>query len=226
MNFVIRTVDDYKSLITSEHADKPKYMATIGVTASISAYLQELAADLPRQFDLDEAVGVQLDAVGEWIGRSRRIDTPLTGVYFTWDDVASTGWDNGVWQGEFDPDSGLTVLPDDEYRLLLRAKVAANQWDGTIPGAYDIWTTVFPDSLIIIQDNQDMSMTVGVAGSQLSTVTQALLTGGYIPLKPEGVRVNYYAISVDSGPLFAWDAESEALAGWDTGSWALELPPT
>lgn len=226
MNFVVRTVDDYKSLITSEHADKPKYMATIGLTASLSAYLQELAADLPRQFDLDEAVGVQLDAVGEWIGRSRRIDTPLTGVYFTWDDIASTGWDNGVWQGEFDPDSGLTVLPDDEYRLLLRAKVAANQWDGTIPGAYDIWTTAFTDSLIVIQDNQDMSMTVGVAGSQLSTVTQALLTGGYIPLKPEGVRVNYYAISVDSGPLFAWDAESEALAGWDTGSWALELPPT
>ena len=226
MNFVVRTVDDYKSLITSEHADKPKYMATIGLTASLSAYLQELAADLPRQFDLDEAVGVQLDAVGEWIGRSRRIDTPLTGVYFTWDDIASTGWDNGVWQGEFDPDSGLTVLPDDEYRLLLRAKVAANQWDGTIPGAYDIWTTAFTDSLIVIQDNQDMSMTVGVAGSQLSTVTQALLTGGYISLKPEGVRVNYYAISVDSGPLFAWDAESEALAGWDTGSWALELPPT
>lgn len=226
MNLIARTTEDYQSLITSHHADKPKFMATVAIAAKVFAHLQQLAADLPRQFDLDEAVGVQLDAVGEWIGRSRRIDTPLTGVYFTWDDVASTGWDAGVWQGPFDPDSGLTVLPDDEYRLLLRAKVAANQWDGSIPGAYEVWTTVFNDSIILIQDNQDMSMTVGIAGTPVSTVTQALLTGGYIPLKPEGVRVNYYAISVDSGPLFAWDADSEALAGWDTGSWALELLPT
>ena len=226
MTLIARTVADYQSLITSAHADKPKFVATVGLAASISAHLQQLAADLPRQFDLDEAVGAQLDVVGEWIGRSRRIDTPLTGVYFTWDNVASTGWDAGVWQGEFDPDSGLTSLPDDEYRLLLRAKVAANQWGGSIPGAYEVWTTVFPNSLIIIQDNQDMSMTVGIAGEQLSTVTQSLLTGGYIPLKPEGVRVNYYATSVDSGPLFAWDSESAALAGWDTGSWALELSPT
>lgn len=221
-----RNVNDYLGLVTSQHRLKPKFIATVSASVSLACELQALLASIPEKFDVDVAVGVQLDAVGEWAGIGRNIDTPLTGVYFTWDDTAATGWDGGVWQGPYDPDSGLTTLPDDSYRTLVKAKIAANRWDGSIPGAYDVWTTVFTGSYIIIQDNQDMTMTVGVAGMQLDTVTQALLTGGYIPLKPQGVGVDYYAISTNDGPLFAWDSDSPALAGWDLGSWALELPPT
>ncbi len=70
-----------------------------------------------------------------------------------------------------------------------------------------------------------MSMTVGIAGQPLDIVTRALLTNGYLPLKPEGVRINVYSITPVSGPLFAWDAESEALAGWDVGNWGIEITP-
>jgi hypothetical protein len=52
------------------------------------------------------------------------------------------------------------------------------------------------------------------------------LTGGYIPLKPEGVRVNEYLVPVDDGPLFAWDIQNDLLDGWETGSWAREIAPT
>jgi hypothetical protein len=109
---------------------------------------------------------------------------------------------------------------------LLKAKVAANSWDGSIPGAYAIWNAAFSgQSYIIIQDNQDMSMTVGIAGQPLDIVTRALLTNGYLPLKPEGVRINVYSITPVDGPLFAWDAESEALAGWEVGNWGIEITP-
>lgn len=221
-----RLIDDYLSLVTSEHRLKQKFTDTISLSVALQSHLQGLAASLPEKFDVDHAVGVQLDAVGKWVGASRYVGIPLVGVYFSWDSTVVDGWDAGVWQGPFDPDSGLTTLPDDSYRILIKAKIAANHWDGSIPGAYKVWTTVFPDSYIIIQDNQDMSMIVGIAGTQLDTVTQALLTGGYIPLKPEGVRVSYYAIATTDGPLFAWDSDSLALAGWDTGSWAVELSPT
>jgi hypothetical protein len=220
------TNEDYLNLITSEHRGKEKFEATVVAGVSPFSKLQEVMLGLPADFDIDSAVGVQLDAVGAWIGRSRRIDTPLVGVYFTWDDLASDGWDSGIWKGPFDPDSGLVDLPDDSYRVLLKAKIAANSWDGTIPGAYAIWATVFTNSQLVIQDNQDMSMVVGIAGQPLSIVDQALLTNGYIPLKPEGVRVQYYAIAPAAGALFAWDTdESTALAGWDTGQWATELIP-
>lgn len=220
------TRDQYITLITSEHFDKPRFVDTVGAGIDPLAQLQNVLFGLPADFDIDTAVGVQLDALGIWIGRSRRIDAPLVGVYFTWDDVASDGWGSGIWKGQFDPDSGLVDLPDDSYRILLKAKIAANSWDGTIPGAYAIWATVFTDSQLIIQDNQDMSMVVGIAGQPLSIVDQALLTNGYIPLKPEGVRVQYYAIAPAEGSLFAWDvASSTALAGWETGQWAIELIP-
>lgn len=220
------TNEDYLNLITSEHRGKEKFEATVVAGVSPFSKLQAVMLGLPADFDIDSAVGVQLDAVGAWIGRSRRIDTPLVGVYFAWDDLASDGWESGIWKGPFDPDSGLVDLPDDSYRVLLKAKIAANSWDGTIPGAYTIWATVFTNSQLVIQDNQDMSMVVGIAGQPLSIVDQALLTNGYIPLKPEGVRIQYYAIAPAAGALFAWDTdESTALAGWDTGQWATELIP-
>lgn len=220
------TNEDYLNLITSEHRDKPRFVETVAATTAPFSAIQNVLNGLLRDFDIDHAVGVQLDAVGAWIGRSRRIDTPLVGVYFAWDDLASNGWDSGIWKGPFDPDSGLVGLPDDAYRVLLKAKIAANNWDGTIPGAYAIWETVFTNSQLVIQDNQDMSMVVGIAGQPLSIVEQALLTNGYIPLKPAGVRVQYYAIAPAAGALFAWDAdEGSALAGWDTGQWGVELIP-
>ena len=221
------TLDEYLSLITSEHRGKEKFEATVTAGVGPLVKVQDVARGFPADFDIDTAVGAQLDDVGEWIGRSRRIDIPLVGVYFAWDDTAQTGWDSGVWKGEFDPDSGLTNLPDDSYRRLLKAKIAANSWDGTIPGAYAIWASAFDNSsFLIIQDNQDMSMIVGIAGQRLNAVDQSLLLGGYIPLKPAGVRVLFYAITPEEGLLFAWDVEeSGAVAGWDIGQWAVELVP-
>lgn len=221
------TLDEYLALITSEHTGKPKFEATVAAGVSPLAKVQAVLKSLITELDIDSAVGVQLDKIGEWVGRSRRIDTPLVGVYFAWDDLASSGWDSGVWKDIYDPDSGLVDLPDDAYRTLLKAKVAANNWDGTIPQAYEVWTAAFgTDTFLLIQDNQDMSMVVGIAGQPLSIVEQALLTNGYIPLKPEGVRIEYYAVAPAAGPLFAFDVEpSGGAAGWDAGQWVTELIP-
>lgn len=218
---------EYLALITSEHTGKPKFEATVAAGVSPLAKVQEVLKSLIGELDIDTATGVQLDKVGEWVGRSRRIGTPLVGVYLAWDDLAVDGWDSGIWKGTFDPDSGLVDLPDDAYRTLLKAKIAANNWDGTIPQAYSVWEAAFGSgAFLLIQDNQDMSMVVGIAGQQLSIVDQALFTNGYIPLKPAGVRVQYYAIAPAAGALFAWDTgEGSALAGWDTGQWAIELIP-
>ena len=221
------TLDQYLALITSEHTGKQKFEATVAAGVSPLAKVQDVLKSLITELDIDSAVGVQLDAVGQWVGRSRRIDTPLVGVYFAWDDTVGDGWESGVWKDTHDPSSGLVDLPDDAYRTLLKAKVAANNWDGTMPQAYDVWTAAFgTDTYLLIQDNNDMSMVVGIAGVPLSIVEQALLTNGYIPLKPEGVRIQYYAVAPAEGSLFAFDVvEGSALAGWEHGQWATELIP-
>lgn len=212
--------DTYLNLITSLYRGKPKFVAWCSGLAGSVVNAQALLDAVRKGFDLDTAAGVQLDRIGEWVGRSRYLETPLEGVYFSWG-VAGVGWGQGSWKGPYDPETGLVSLPDDAYRTLLRAKIAANCWDGTTPGAYEAWETAFAGtgSMVIIQDNQDMSMIIGVAGAYPDAVTKALLTGGYIPLKPEGVRVEYYAVAPVGGAIFAWNCDSDALNGWGSGSW-------
>jgi hypothetical protein len=219
------TVTDYLNLITSAFRQKPKYLATVTLDVTVQLRVQELLQSMIAKFDVDVAVGSQLDTIGKWVGITRNVSIPISGVYFTWDADYTLGWDFGTWQPNLAPAS-ITTLPDDAYRTLIKAKIAANQWDGTTDGAYRIWESVFTTVTILIQDHQDMSYDLALVGGIVDSLTLALLTGGYIPLKPEGVRVNTYFVPVDTGPVFGWDVESPYLGGWDEASWARELAPT
>lgn len=213
--------DAYVSLITSEHADKDKFIAAVRASVAPFADSQAQLANFLPSFDLDSAVGAQLDVIGLWVGASRNVATPLTGVYFEFDNPL-LGWDEGFWKGRFDPDEGLTSLDDDHYRALIRAKIAANHWDGTLPSADAILAQLLEGSTVYIQDNQDMTMTVGVVGAPLDVVLRALLTGGYLTLKPEAVRIDAYLVpSVPATPLFGFDVENSLISGFDTGSWGV-----
>jgi len=214
------TVEEYLNLITSAYRKKPKFEAMVSDYVSVPSRVQDLLASMIPIFDVDVAVGDQLDIIGLWVGISRNVNIPTTGIYFSWDGVDPTvGWDYGTWQGNL-PTSTITELPDDAYRTLIKAKIAANKWDGTTTNAYVIWDALFPDLNILIQDNQNMSYAMIFFGGIISSLTVALITGGYIPLKPEGVRISGYYIPVDDGPVFGWDIDTDYMQGWDQGSWA------
>lgn len=210
----------YTNLITSEHADKPKFMAMIALTVQPFIDQQTVLQSMPSLFDLDDAVGSQLDDTGEWIGQSRNLEIPLTGVYFGFG-LQGQGWGQGVWRGPFDPVEGLTSLSDTDYRTLLKARVANNRWDGTIPGAYSFMDPLFPNSLFFIQDNGDMSMYEGLMGSdEFNAVLFALFTQGYLKTKPLGVNIRGYVIpSVPATPLFGFGVENSTISGFGVGAW-------
>lgn len=219
------TLIQYLDLITSEHRDKPKFLATVGINTAVQRRVQDLLSTMIPKFDIDLATGGQLDIIGQWVGISRNVSIPVAGIYFSWDGSQFVGWDFGVWKDNLQP-ATISTLFDESYRTLIRAKIAANQWDGTTEGAYAIWDAVFPTLTILIQDNQNMSYALAIVGGVIDSLTLALLTGGYLPLKPEGVRVSTYYVPINSGPLFAWDTQSASLGGWDSGSWAREIQPT
>lgn len=222
------TVQTYLNRITSEHQDKPKFMATVAFSVAIYARIQELLDSMEVEggiFDLDTPpVGQQEDFIGELVGISRDVDIPIAGIFFSWDGTADIGWDFGIWQSDNQP-TDLVKLPDDVYLLLIRAKIAANNWDGTTEGAYKIWNILFPNLKLLIQDNQNMTFIIALQGAPIDSLTQALLTQGYLPLKPEGVRITEYIVAVDTSPLFGWDVATPSMAGWDTGSWGQEIVP-
>ena len=223
------TIDEYRKLLTHAHATKPRFVATVDTVVSPMAKLQSELQGLVAHFDLDTAVGVQLDCCGEWIGLSRRVDMPLQGIYFAWG-VEDVGWSEGAWKSIFDPIDGAVSVPDETYRRMLTARVAFNRWNGSVPGAYAILQLLFkPDVVISIEDWQDMTFVIALAGGIVDATLRALLTHGLIAIKPAGVQIRYYAVPPVSGPLFVWGTPdgvvSDGAAGWGTGQWAEHIIP-
>lgn len=186
-------IEDYLTLITSEHVDRPRFLATVDLSVSPFVAMQDLLRSIPEAYDIDHAVGVQLDAVGLWIGRTRKVYIPVVGVFFEWDGATvATGWDVGLWLGTGEPSDVVTVLTDDQFRQVLRGKIEANKWKGDREGQYRIIDTSFGKSgTTRIVDNQDMTQTILVNLGALSSLQRGMLESGYIPIKPAGVGQNF-----------------------------------
>jgi hypothetical protein len=214
----MRALADYLGLVTGQHRHRPRYRATIEATLAPLAEVQGFLEALPAAFDVDLAVGVQLDAVGAWVGISRRVAVPLAGVYFSFDEEL-LGFDLGSWFSPFSPSTGLVELDDETFRTLIRVRIAANSWDGRAETAAAALAPAFPANPVLIEDRQNMTIVIALAGPLVDAVTRALLRDGYLPFKPVGVGVDYL-VPTTPGPLFAFDVQTSALAGFDTGGWA------
>lgn len=158
-------IDSYVASITSEHIDKPNFIAWLSSSLNIVDGVYNLLSDMDNNFDIDNAIGIQLDMLGTVIGRNRTLNfQPLNGS---------------------DP-----VLNDTDYKLVLRAKIAMNNWGGTIPEMYSIWNNIFDDIQLELQDNQNMSFIAYILG-YVDQARQSLIQAGMIVPKPEGVHIKY-----------------------------------
>lgn len=197
-------IQKYLNLVTSQHQGKPKFMAWLSNPLCILDDAVTLVNSFYSYFDIDLAIGVQLDVLGEILGVSRTVTFQPAGYY-------SLGVIGVPYSTHPSP-----VLADDTYRLVLRAKILQNQWDGTISQIYSLWNTIFPGSLLVIQDNQDMTLNALVIG--LSTQLQKdLITNGYIVPRPEGVLMTF---SYSNDPYFAYDMDTPDFKGYSEGYWA------
>jgi hypothetical protein len=211
-------------LITSEHNLQPRFMATVTALVQAFADLNLVVGGMPSMFDLDNAAASQEDTLGLWVGVGRDVQVALVGVYFSLDDP-SLGLDQGSMQGPSDPTTGLIILPDGAYRTLLRARIAANFWDGTVPGAYAAWNQLFAGTGfgILIQNAAKMHIIYALTGPVPDALTLALFQGGYLNLKPAAVMIDLYITpAVANTPYFGLDASTAAVAGLDVGQFGIE----
>jgi hypothetical protein len=219
-------VTAYTGLITSEHAPKPKFVALVTALAQPFSDATALANSMATIFDIDTAVGQQLDFIGQWVGLTRNLKVPITGVFFSLD--VAPGLDQGIVWTPFTPTSGLEQLPDDQYRTALRAKILNNQWDGSLAQAYQIYNSLFSNSGYVpfIQDNADLTMYIGIAGKIPDALTLAMLTQGMLDVRPAGVQVVAYVTPSANAPIFALDIQNANFAGLDYGAVAVFNPPS
>lgn len=196
------TLNTYLSLIPSQHSDKPKFVALFSAIANSYIAVQQTIVGFLDDFYLETAVGVQLDAVGLWVGLSRVLKAPITGIFFTFDSALDgETWDTGIWKSRFEPGDALYVLPDHLYRFAIKLKILENRWDGTITQLYQIWDSVFGNEEIdlYIQDNQNMSFDAYFVSTKLSIAQQRIIEQSGLFPKPAGVSLNY--IFTDTPPV-------------------------
>lgn len=213
---------DYTDLITSEHRGKPKFTATVSASATPLAEQQTFLDGMPAAFDLDTAIGAQLDAVGAWVGISRLIQIPLINVWFSFD-IDGRGFDEGIWQGPYDPETGIYALDDDTYRKLIRLKILVNNWDGLEGSAAQAIETFYASegSYPFLVGGQNMSMTVCISGARPPAVMFALFAGRYVEFKPASVQIDTVVPSIPGDAVFGFDVDNEYIGGFDTASWAV-----
>ena len=219
----------YTDLITNYHRGKPLFVDHVDLSTRPLTDTSTALRNLLTAFDIDSAVGVQLDVLGEWIGRTRIVSQPISGVYFSFD-TDGVGWDQGVWQGPYDPDAGFTSLSDDTYRIVLKAKIAINSWDGQNDSLPAILETALNGSGLRMQivDNQDMTISVWVFPeediSKVSLELIAAIKQGYLTVKAAGVwagDIQTPSIETPSvgNRFFGFDMDNEYIAGFDDGAW-------
>lgn len=223
----------YTELITNYHATKPKFLAHVDLMTRPLIDVAAATRGLITAFDIDSAVGVQLDILGLWVGRSRVVSQPISGVYFSWD-TDGLGYDHGVWQGPYDPDSGYMYLSDETYRVILKAKIAINNWDGrndSLPAILDAATAGSGLRMQIV-DNQDMTISVWVfPDTDISDVSRELIAAikqGYLTVKAAGVwagGIETPSVETPSegSKFFGFDMDNEFISGFDVGAWGVLL---
>lgn len=190
---------DYTGLITSEHTDKPNFIAVI--VALVQGFSDQVngALAVPPDFDVDAAVGVQLDAVGLWANITRVITVVPSAAF-----PAAAPYQ--------------VVLDDTTFRRLIKARILANRWDGTPQQVQQLLAVFYGPSGITaaVVDNQDMSINLLMAGGTPTDAEAAVLSQMILPVRPSGVQIKSSYIN-PTGPLFGLDVENSLISGPDVG---------
>jgi hypothetical protein len=163
-------VSYYQDLLIIQYNDKPNALATIDLL--VSAVIADLIPiDVGNAFDLETAVGVQLDGIGEYAGVVRR------GFTFT----------------------GPVELDDADFRSLIKIAIARNYSYSSLFDIQALLNQFFADALFVF-DYKNMRMSYffdeTVGSRQLAEV---FVFNNLLP-KPMGVQLGslIYAETINS----------------------------
>lgn len=200
----------YSDLLIVQYKQKEKARATIALLVE-QVLADGIIFDVLDGYDLDSAVGEQLDVLGKWVGVDRFFDGADYGdsVFGFADAVFSggvssyiTGFDdatllnkNGIF---LDAEQAITTglrLNDDAFRILIRFKILQNNIDHSDKAINDALFATFGNT-IFAKDNLDMTMTYFI-GNVDSVLVDAIFQKDLL-LRPMGVGVQTVILSAQS----------------------------
>ncbi|UXY51320.1 DUF2612 domain-containing protein [Pseudomonas tohonis] len=182
----------YDRLLIWQYQGKPRAAATAELLSRQFGDTWQGLAALPEALDIDNAEGVNLDLVGKHVGQGRVLPGLAPRSLFGFQDVAGAkGFGKGKWYRMGDPLGDSAVLDDDDYRFLIRCRIARNYQLGTIEDISAALRFIF-NSETVVFDQYDMSLTVVIRTDQVSDFKRYALNTLDILPRPAGVRIQFY----------------------------------
>lgn len=162
-------IDYYKSLLILQYASQPNALATM--QSIVGKLVQDqIIQQVTDGFDVDTAIGAQLDILGTYVGQSRIVFGLLAGdfwampeyadaayaSYFGWAEYADTDptWN---WLLYNDVNSLAYTLSDSQMRRMIKLRAALRSSANGLGDLDDILYSFF-GVYLNLQDNQDMSI--------------------------------------------------------------------
>jgi len=140
----------YQYLGTEEGSQKMRAFISGAYTDSSNG-IEYLCQSVLDAFCLDCLSGNQLDTVGKLVGLVRPTLSQIGQAgFFGFDSLPNLPFDFGTFQDGRTLNDAL--VSDDQYRLFLKIKIAANVWDGTRPGLKSILMIATGAEQIVIEN--------------------------------------------------------------------------
>lgn len=202
MQDVSNIVDYYANLLIIQYHNKPKAKATIELLVR-ELVASGIVLDINEGYNVDTAIGTQLDILGKYIGVERMYrDNALSDMFsletYTesdptlqdrWGFVTYANYDTTEYNGVLNYNSVLTknfFLIDEDYRQLLKLKIIKNYSNGSHKSVDDMIHTFFEGEITVEQtDTMEMTYTVPF---NLSAFAAAAIVKEIMP-KPLGVKI-------------------------------------
>lgn len=191
--------DEYEKLLIVQYADKPKASATVSAIVSRFKNISDVIEQFESAFDLDTAIGAQLDIIGKIVGISRNVEGVIPKIFFGFDDnVNARGFGLAPFYTTDQAQYTDTQLSDSDYRFFIRMKIAKNHVKATMSddngsNLNAVILSMFEGYAYMV-DNKDMTVTIYIENSPKSYLLPYAITLDLIPL-PQAVDIKYISIT-------------------------------
>lgn len=213
-----------RSRVTEQFKNKPIFDKYLQLLLSGKVELQNVIKDTMQLRSIDTATGAQLDTIGEIVGRPRGLVTSDIFYYFGFEsapqaDSFSSTTDptvGGQWYSLNAPLSVSRAPSDDEYRLIIKAKIIKNRTLARPEDVIAAYKFLFGASQVTIEELNPAEVRIGI-GKILNNVERGLLfdLGGAGTLLPKPAGVSYVYSEFQAGRVFATDGFPGAVGTGD-----------
>lgn len=167
-------INYYANLLILQYKEKPKAYATIQALVT-GVIMDQLPVAVQDAFNLDTAVGVQLDVLGKYAGVSRTV------YDFT----------------------GPVTLDDDDFRTMIKIAIIKNGFGSSLAEIQQLIWQFFEGSLLVF-DFQNMRMGYFFDSNIGSRpLAEVFVRSGFLP-KPMGVQLAALIYSNNIGNFFGF----------------------